>query len=278
MATPEFWRAVEAVHSPVYFGSDVTRRLTDLGLTGFWMSYFASRSAALGTPGPELVTAAFHGFAPDRVGHALPEAWSLASRDDVLTARLDGARAALTPAVEDLDLTAVNGHLSQVVQRATLAGRPLAAAHAALPTPEDPVGRLWHLATILREYHGDAHVAVLTASGIDGATANALAVAAGLAPADQQEARGWSDEAWDDAHEQLHMRGWVDELRQITPDGASARARIEETTHRVANSGIGDREATARAVSATPTLVAVARAIEAAGAIPYPNPTAVPRP
>ncbi|MGJ9422144.1 SCO6745 family protein [Aeromicrobium sp. CF3.5] len=278
MSTPEFWRAVEAVHSPVYFDSDVTQRLTDLGLRGFWMSYFASRAAALGTPGPELVTATFHGFAPDRVARALPEAWALASREDVLAARLDGARAALTPAVDDLDLTSVNGHLTEIVRRATLAGRPLAAAHAALPAPDDPVGRLWHFATVLREYHGDAHVAVLTASGIDGATANALAVAAGLVPADQQEARGWDDRAWDDAYEQLHMRGWVDESRQITPDGTSARARIEETTHRVANSGIGDREATARAISATPTLVTIARAIEASGAIPYPNPTAVPQP
>lgn len=278
MSTPEFWRAVEAVHSPVYFGSDVPQRLTDLGLKGFWMGYFASRAAALGTPGPELVVATFHGFAPDRVARALPDAWALVSREAILDARLAGARDALSPAVADTDLTSVNGHLAEIVRRATLAGRPLAAAHAALPTPDDPVGHLWHLATVLREYHGDAHVAVLTASGIDGATANALAVAAGLVPTDQQEARGWSDQAWDDAYEQLHMRGWVDESRQITPDGASARARIEETTHRVANSGIGDREATARAISATPTLVATARAIEALGVIPYPNPTAVPRP
>jgi hypothetical protein len=278
MSTPEFWRAVEAVHSPVYFGSDVTERLTDLGLTGFWMSYFASRSAALGTPGPELVTATFHGFAPSKVARALPEAWDLASRDDILAARLDGARDCLAPAVGDTDVASTAAHLTEVVRRATFAGRPLAAAHAGLPMPADPIGRLWHLATILREYHGDAHVAVLTASGIDGATANALAVAAGLVPADQQRSRGWDDRAWDDAYEQLHMRGWVDEWRAITEAGRSARARIEETTHRVANAGIGDREATARSIGATPTLVSIARAIEAGGAVPYPNPTAVPKP
>lgn len=278
MSTPEFWRAVEAVHSPVYFGSDVTERLTGLGLKGFWMSYFASRAAALGTPGPELVTATFHGFAPDKVARALPEAWTLASRDAILAARLDGAREALATAVGDTDVTSTTAHLLEVVRRATLAGRPLAAAHAGLPLPEDPIGRLWHLATILREYHGDAHVAVLTASGIDGATANALSVAAGLVPPDQQRSRGWDDRAWDDAYEQLHMRGWVDEWRAITEAGRAARARIEETTHRVANAGIGDREATARTIGATPTLVTIARAVEAAGAIPYPNPTAVPPP
>ncbi len=278
MSTPEFWRAVEAVHSPVYFGSAVTDRLTDLGLRGFWMGYFASRAAALGTPGPELVTATFHGFAPAKVARALPEAWDLAPRDAILAARLDGARETLAPLVGDTDVTATTAHLTEVVRRATLAGRPLAAAHAGLAVPEDPIGRLWHLATILREYHGDAHVAVLTASGIDGATANALSVAAGLVPPDQQRSRGWDDEAWDDAYEQLHMRGWVDEWRVITEAGRSARTRIEETTHRVANAGIGDREATARTIGATPTLVAVARAVEASGAITYPNPTAVPPP
>jgi hypothetical protein len=278
MSTPEFWRAVEAVHAPVYFSADAGDRYAAIGLKGFWMGYFASRSAALGTPGPELVTATFHGFAPERVARALPDAWALASPQDVLAARLEAASTALAPVVGDTDLMSTNGHLTEVVRRATLAGRPLAAAHAALPVPDDPVGRLWHLATVLREYHGDAHVAVLTASGIDGATANALAVAAGLVPDGQQASRGWDDRSWDDAYEQLHMRGWVDEWRAITEAGRSARARIEETTHRVANAGIGDREATARTIGATPALVSIARAIEAAGAVPYPNPTAVPRP
>lgn len=278
MSTPEFWRAVEAVHAPVYFSDEVAEGFCALGLRGFWMGYFASRSAAIGTPGPELVTALFHGFAPAKVARALPDAWSLASPEDVLAARLDGARAALDPVVGGADLASTTAHLAEVVRRADLAGRPLAAAHAALPVPADPIGALWHWCTVLREYHGDAHVAVLTASGISGATANALAEAAGLVPPGQRESRGWDEQAWDDAHEQLHMRGWVDEWRVITDAGTAARARIEETTHRVANAGIGDREATARTLAAAPSLVQVAAAIDAAGAVPYPNPTAVARP
>lgn len=278
MSTPEFWRAVEAIHAPVYFSTDAAERFTALGLQGFWMGYFASRSAALGTPGPELVTATFHGFAPAKVARALPDAWTRASSEDVLASRLDGARRALEPVVADADLSAVTANLAEIVRRADLAGRPLAAAHLAVAEAADPVGRLWQLATVLREYHGDAHVAVLTASGINGATANALAVATGLVPPEQQLSRGWNDRAWDDAYEQLHMRGWVDEWRAVTEAGRAARARIEETTHRAANAGIGDREATARAISATPSLVAIARAIEAIDMIPYPNPTGVPQP
>lgn len=278
MSTPEFWRAVEAVHVPVYFSPDAADRYAALGLTDSWAGYVASRSAALGTPGPELVTATFHGFAPGKIARALPEAWARASSEDVLAVRLDLARQSLEPFVQDVALPSLTANLAEVVSRADFAGRPLAAAHASLPAADDDLGRLWQLATVLREYHGDAHVAVLTASGIDGATANALAVATGLVPPNQQQRRGWDDMAWDHAYEQLHMRGWVDESRAITDAGQAARARIEETTHRVANAGIGDREATARTIGTTPSLIAIARTVEASNAIPYPNPTGVPRP
>ena len=278
MTTPEFWRAVEAVHVPVYFSTDAAGRYAALGLTDPWMGYVASRSAALGTPGPEVVTATFHGFAPGKIARAVPEAWTKASSADVLTVRLDLARQSLEPFAQGAALASLTANLAEVVRRADFAGRPLAAAHSAVPTADDDLGRLWQLATVLREFHGDAHVAVLTASGINGATANALAVAAGLVPPDQQQRRGWDDSAWDDAYEQLHMRGWVDEFRAITEAGRAARARIEETTHRVANAGIGDREATARTIGATPPLLELARAIEASGVVPYPNPTGVPHP
>ena len=275
MTTPGFWYAVEAVHAPVYFADEqAVERFGALGLKGFWMGYFASRSAALGTPGPEVVTALFHGFAPTKVAKALPDAWSFADRDAVLETRLDLARDLLTPVVDDP--APLVAHLGEVLARADFAGKALAAAHAALPVPDDPVGALWHHATALRELHGDAHVAVLTAAGIDGATANALAVAAGLVPPGQQLSRGWDDAAWDHAYEQLHMRGWVDEWRSITDAGRGARARIEETTHRVANAALGDREAVARTIAVTDTVTALATRIGEAGLVPYPNPTGVP--
>lgn len=271
MSTPEFWRAVEAIHSPIYFADSVALRFKDLGLKGFWMGYVASRSAAMGTPGPELVTAVFHGFAPHMIARALPDAWSFADRDDILSTRHDAARELLAPAIT-IDVSSTARHLNDVLARASFAGKPLAAAHAALPQPDDPIGRLWHHATWLREFHGDAHIAVLTAAGLDGATANALASALGMVPPGQQAKRGWSDQQWDDAFEQLHMRGWVDEFRAPTDAGRSARARLEDATDRVANAGIGDREATARTIAATASLVQVAQQLRAADLMPYPNP------
>jgi hypothetical protein len=277
VTTPEFWRAVEAVHAPVYFAPGAKQRYEQVGLKGFWMGYAASRSAALGTPSPQLVTATFHGFAPSMIARALPDAWRMAAREDVLEARYELARAALGPALDGMDVGRAARHLAEVVARADLAGRPLAAAHAALPAPDDDLGRLWHFATVLREYHGDSHVAVLVATGLNGATANALSEALGMVPPGQQGLRGWTEQDWDDAFEQLHMRGWVDADNVATEAGRAARERIEDTTHRVAAAGL-DSEATARTVAVTGPLVAMARALEESGATAYPNPTGVPRP
>ncbi len=272
-----FWRSIEAIHSVVYFAPDAKERYEAVGLKGYWMGYVASRSAALGTPAATTVTALFHGFSPTRIARAVPDAWTLASRDDVLAVRLDLAREALTPALEGLDADRIARELTMVVERLDFAGKPLAAAHADLPAPDDEIGRLWHAATVIREYRGDCHVAVLTAAGLDGASSNSLAVAAGLVPADQQAYRGWTDDQWQAATALLGTRGWVDATGALTDTGRAARAQIEDTTDRVSAAGF-DREATGRAITVEDSVVAVARLLEERGAVGYPNPTGVPRP
>src|SRR3546814_12751112 len=52
-----------------------------------------------------------------------------------------------------------------------LSGKALFAGHAALPWPDDPLLVLWHAQSLLRELHGDVHVAPLCAKGIDGCQA-----------------------------------------------------------------------------------------------------------
>ncbi|KQX74588.1 hypothetical protein [Aeromicrobium sp. Root472D3] len=274
-----FWRSIEAVHDVVYFSPEAKARYEATGLKGYWMGYVASRSAAVGTPSAGLVTALFHGFAPSLVARAVPDAWHMASREDVLEARLGLARDALAPALDDAgtDVAQVARELGQVVDGLDLAGRPLAAAHADLPAPDDDIGRLWHAATTIREYRGDCHVAVLTAAGLDGASANALAVAAGLVPDGQRTIRGWTEDQWDEAVGRLATRGWVDASGSLTETGRSARAQVEDTTDRVCAAGL-DRRATGRAITVEDAVVDVARALERTGAVAYPNPTGVPRP
>jgi len=272
-----FWRSIEAVHDVVYFTPDTKRRYEAIGLKGYWMGYMASRSAAVGTPAPELVVALFQGFAPRMVHRALPDAWSMASRDDVLATRYDLARDALAPATNGTDVARLAKELSAITQGIDFAGKPLAAAHHALPEPDDDTGRIWHAATVLREYRGDCHVAVLTSAGLDGAAANALAVAAGLAGDQQRSMRGWNEDEWAAAISRLVTRGWVDADGTITDTGRSARQQIEDATDRVCAAGL-DREATGRMITIEEPLLGLARAIEASGVVTYPNPTGVRRP
>ena len=60
---------------------------------------------------------------------------------------------------------------TQAAISAPTEGRVLYAALEALPAPDDPVARLWHAATMLREHRGDGHVAALVAEGIGGPSA-----------------------------------------------------------------------------------------------------------
>lgn len=273
----QFWQGIEVIHDVVYFAPDVRERFEAIGLKGWWMAYFAHRSAALGTPDPKLVTALFHGFAPRLVERALPDAWSMADREEILATRLQLARDRLTPVIAGPDADTATENLARslelIVAGLDFAGRPLAAAHASVPRPEDAVGRLWWAATVLREYRGDSHVAILVAAGLDGAAANALAVADGRAPATQQQARGWDDDEWMAAYENLRRRAWVDGYFAITDSGKAARAQIEDATDRV-SSACFDEEMQARAITTENALVELARALNSAGAVTFPNPTA----
>jgi hypothetical protein len=129
-----------------------------------------------------------------------------------------------------------------------------------------------HAATVLREYRGDSHVALLTAAGLDGAAANALAEADGRVRDDQRVSRGWTEEEWADAYERLRRRDWVDASRAITENGRAARAQIEDATDRV-SAACFTEEMQARTITLESALVDAARAVRDAGAVTFPNPT-----
>src|ERR1700748_1815595 len=90
-----FFDRFEPVQPVTYFAPEVRAALDELGYRGYWMGYFAARSAPLGVVAPEVVTAIFHNFAPQRVAKALPAAWQIAGPEAALRAREDSAVAAL---------------------------------------------------------------------------------------------------------------------------------------------------------------------------------------
>ena len=83
------------MHAVTYFAPESSAALGALGFRGFWIGYFAARSAPLGVVPTEVVSAMFYNFSFDRVAKALPAAWEFASPADALRVREESAVAAL---------------------------------------------------------------------------------------------------------------------------------------------------------------------------------------
>ncbi len=217
------WSLFEPVHAVTYFSPAAAGAFEAAGLRGFWRRYFAGRSAPLGPVGPAPVVAAFFGFAPGMVARALPDVWTRISPAGALAARAAGARAGLSDLLSGVpaaDVAEAAGLLMTAAGAADVSGRVLAAAHAAGPAPDEPLDRLWHAATILREHRGDGHVAALVTAGVGGAESVVLraALEGGGMRVRMQEARGWTDAEWAATEDGLREKG------RLTPDGAPTEA------------------------------------------------------
>jgi hypothetical protein len=271
------WRVLEPYHAITYFAPD-TRQATDaLGLRGGWMSYFACRAAPLGPVGPELVTAVFYNFHPAMVARALPAAWSYASPSQLLTTRLQAVDSAVRRLL--LDPSTPVRRTAELARRAAelapVAGRPLAAANAALKWPDEPHLVLWHATTILRESRGDGHVAALVAAGLTPCQA-LLTISAAVGPSKEvfQLNRRWSDDEWAEAEDDLRSRGLLSAGGKLTEAGRALRQQVEDTTDALAEQGwsaMGDDK-----VEELDRLIRpISGSIMAAGLVPPDNPMAM---
>jgi hypothetical protein len=262
---------LEPYHALVYFAPESRSAYQEIGLKGYWMGYFASRSAAFGPASAELVIASFYNFAPKMVRRAIPDAWSFSTPERVLETRYQVADLTTRRLLGSFDaaLLEVAADLAERAARAASPeGRALFAAHAALPWPSEPHLRLWHAATLLREHRGDGHVAILLAEEIGGLEAHLFAVASGaIDRATQQPFRGWTDEEWGCAHERLRARGLLDADAEFTREGRALKQRIEDRTDLFASQpyeAIGE-DGSARLLEAMRALIG------AGDAVPYPN-------
>jgi hypothetical protein len=231
------YRALAPLHDHVYFVPETEQHLTAIGLRPGRMVYFAGRAAPMGAVGPGVVSATFANFSPAIVARHLPRAWTLATPEEVVAARFAAARASLTrllggeEAAAAPEVAELGDLLAEACEVLTPEGRPLYAGHADLAWPADPVGRLWHAATLLREWRGDAHVAVLLRSGLSGLEAllTHTATGRGLTAAAAKATRGWTDEEWDAGLARLAGRGLL-EGETLTDAGRRLRADVEAAT------------------------------------------------
>lgn len=274
------WRLLEPVHAVTYFAPPAIEAMRRVGMRGFWMGYFAGRSAPMGPVGPAVVEATFYNFAPYLVRRAIPDAWGFASPAEVIEARWSAVAQVLGPmchaALGPGDLEEVVSGLNAAVQSLNTDGRPLAAANAALPAPDDPVVALWQAATVLREHRGDGHVAALVDAEMDGLAAHVTLVGAGhISRAVLQGARGWSDAEWSAAEDRLRRRGVIDVDGRLTSAGASLRQGIEDATDRLA-AAPWDTVGPEHTARIDQLVLPLTKAVAEAGVIPVANPMGLP--
>jgi hypothetical protein len=228
-------RVVEPLHSFVYYAPETEQHLTALGLEPDRMSYVAGRAAALGAVGAGTVTATFYNFAPALVARLVPRAWSSAAPGQVLAARHDAVRTALArllgEAATSADVVELAGLLREACAALAPEGRPLYAAHADLPWPEEPLLDLWHGATLVREHRGDGHVAALLEVGLTGLEALITHTATGRgSTADAARAtRGWTPDEWAAGEKALAERELLDGSG-LTVEGRDLRRQLEVRT------------------------------------------------
>jgi helix-turn-helix protein len=235
------WHQLEPIHALFYYAPEVFAEAAALGyeVTTRWPSYFAWRLAPLGVAGPQAAAAACYSFSPHMVAEHVPAAWAVASPQQILAARVRAVDRMYRTILGDLIGSPGLAEAARLARDAALAvgtaGRPLAAAAADLPWPDEPHLVLWHAITLLREHRGDGHIAALLMAGLDPCEALVSFAAIGAAPEETFASRGWPAAEWSAARQRLASRGWVDAEGKATESGRGGRDEVEWRTDRLAD-------------------------------------------
>ena len=234
-------KVLEPIHAMINFVPELQDTLTGIGLRPGRMPAFASRIAPLGAVTLGAVSAIFYTFNPELMGRFFPRAWTLASPADIVAGRRTAVdtslRRLLGPSTIDSPELAEAAALAREAAEGCFAvGRPMFAAQEALGWPDEPHIALWHAATLLREFRGDGHVALLVSRGIDPMTAliTHTATGSGFFEPAAKLLRGWSEEQWAAGVSQVQAAGLIDADGRLTPSGLALREELEDTTNRLA--------------------------------------------
>jgi hypothetical protein len=231
---------VEPIGLVPYFADESDEALMALGLRNPWDAYFAGRAAPLGRGVPaDVVHAIFYNFAPGEVARHLPRVWELTTPEAALAARergcVAGMRRILGELADDPAVARAGDLLLKAATSARVEGRALYAALRALPVPEEPVARLWHAATLLREHRGDGHTIALVTEGIGGTEAHVLHALSVNMPANEF-GRVWHLPAAQltAVIDGMRDRGLVGTDGWLTDAGRATKERVEALTDRLA--------------------------------------------
>jgi len=236
--------ALEPVAGQVYFSPECHAGYAKLGFSpspgtlagGVELpdgpAYFTSRGSLLGQVPGEVVAAAFAVFNPDAVVPSVEFGWTRVDAPTICAARTTGAVAQLLRALgaEPAGLGRATELLALAVAPLRPEGKPLFAGLLSLGLPGDPLGDLWRLADLLREYRGDAHTAAWTSAGLDATEVGLLTeLYWGLPMRSYIRTRAWSDTQLDEAEGRLAARGLVAD-GGLTVTGRALRESVEVAT------------------------------------------------
>jgi catechol 2,3-dioxygenase-like lactoylglutathione lyase family enzyme len=227
---------VEPIGVIPYSADEPNEEMFALGFTDYWDTYFAGRAAPLGSGVPAgVVDALFYNFGPGEVARHIPRVWSTTTPQAAIAARQQGCVTALRRILGDLldtpDVTRAVDLLTRAAISAPLEGRPMYAALRALPLPQEPVARLFHAASLLREHRGDGHIAALMAEGIGGLEAHVLlALDLGVPAPTFGRIHHLPSALLTDLIGKMKARGLITDDRTFTPAGRQVKNRVEKLT------------------------------------------------
>jgi len=229
------FRLVEPIGVVTYQAAEPTETLMALGLRNVWDAYFAGRAAALGRVPAEVVHALFYNFAEGEAARHIPRVWEMTTPEAALAARQQGSVAALRRILGDLSGVPGLARAADLATRAAtdapMEGRPMYAALRRLPVPEEPVARLWHAATLLREHRGDGHVAALVGAGIGGTECHVLHALSEGMPAERfGRIHHLPSARLAAVIDGMRSRGLVDDSGRLSDVGRTTKERIESLT------------------------------------------------
>ena len=223
----------------VTFSEVVNEAFLALGMRTYWDGYFAGRAAPLGMAPAEVVHAVFYNFADGEVARHIPWVWGKVSPQEAIAVRERGSAAALRQMIGELagspGLVRAGALATRAAVSAPIEGRALYAGLRALDVPGEPVARLWHAATLLREHRGDGHNAVLVAHGIGGTEAHVLlALSLGMRAEEFGRVHHLPRARLAAVLDGLRERGLVTADGTFTDAGRETRERIEALTDELA--------------------------------------------
>lgn len=237
-ATRTLAMALEPVAGQVYFSPECHAAYAALGFSPSpgslpnGAAYFTSRGSVMGQVPGEVVAAAFAVFNPEAVVPGVRFGWSKVDAATMCAARTRGAVDQLVRILgaEPEGLADATVLLALAVEPLRPEGKPLFAGLQSLGLPGHPMGDMWRLADMLREYRGDAHTAAWTSAGLHATEVGLLTeLYWGLPMRSYIRTRAWTDEQLNAAETSLSERGLV-AGGAFTAEGRALRESVEVVT------------------------------------------------